>query len=121
MQQWELKEILASWGGYYRLDSESVFFLFFSLFFCCKINYFELKERYRPPEDKLIVRSDFRLISVNIGKEAKKGFRSSWQHVLCGCSHHGDEFVLRETELEPRTDIWNQEVSSKAILFPGLS
>lgn len=27
-----------------------------------------------------------------------KGFRNSWQHVLCGCSYHGDEFVLRETE-----------------------
>ena len=24
-------------------------------------------------------------------------------------------------KLEPRTDIWNQEVSSKAILFPELS
>lgn len=27
-----------------------------------------------------------------------KGFRNSWQHALCGCSYHGDEFVLRETE-----------------------
>ena len=78
MQQWGLKEILASWGGYYRLDSESVFFLFF---FCCKINYFELKERYRPPEDKLIVRSDFRLISVNTGKEANERI----QELLAAC------------------------------------
>lgn len=77
MQQWGLKEILASWGGYYRLDSESVLVCFF----CCKINYFELKERYRPPEDKLIVRSDFRLISVNTGKEANERI----QELLAAC------------------------------------
>ena len=55
------------------------FFVFF--FFCCKINYFELKERYRPPEDKLIVRSDFRLISVNTGKEANERI----QELLAAC------------------------------------
>ena len=51
------------------------------LFFCYKINYFELKERYRPPEDKLIVRSGFRLISVNTGKEANERI----QKLLAAC------------------------------------
>ena len=54
---------------------------FFLFFFCCKIKYFELKERYRPPEDKLIVRSDFRLISVNTGKEANERI----QELLAAC------------------------------------